>query len=143
MKNVIIGIHGLANKPPKLILADYWKTSIKEGLTKNCRIKNPNFDFIPLYWENLLYKNQQHTDNNFDFDQLYNNEPYVKAKLGALIKHKDGWYDSVRASVTDIVGSVFDTAKGITGTEAVIDWVLGKVLKDLAFYYDKNRKIAD
>jgi len=67
----------------------------------------------------------------------------VKAKLGALIKHEDGWYDSVRASVTDIVGSVVDTAKGFTGTEAVVDWVLGKVLKDLAFYYDKNRKIAD
>ena len=143
MKNIIIGIHGLANKPPKTLLAKYWKTSIEEGLTRNLGIRNLNFHFALVYWANLLYKNQLHNEQNFDFDELYNNEPYIKAKPGTLIKYKDGWYDSVRASVTDITGGVLDTVKGFKGTDIVADWVLGKILKDLAFYYDKNRKIAD
>ena len=33
MKTVLIGIHGLRNKPPKDTLADWWKTSIIEGFT--------------------------------------------------------------------------------------------------------------
>ena len=32
MSKVIIGIHGLANKPKETLLTSYWKTSIEEGL---------------------------------------------------------------------------------------------------------------
>ena len=143
MKNIIVGIHGLANKPQKRNLATAWKTSIEEGLTRNLGLSNPKLNFVMVYWADLLYKNPLHDDKNFDFDKLYNDEPYIKAKPGALIRHDEGWYDSVRASVTDVTGSVLDTVKGFKGTGAVADWVLGKVLKDLAFYYDKNRRIKD
>lgn len=143
MKNIIVGIHGLANKPQKSKLAKDWKTSIEEGLTRNLGLRDPKFNFLMVYWADLLYKNPLHDDKNFDFDKLYNDEPYIKAKLGALKRHDEGWYDSVRASVTDVTGSVLDTVKGFKGTDVIADWVLGKVLKDLAFYYDKNRKIID
>ena len=34
MAKVIIGIHGLGNKPPKDILEKWWKLSIEEGFKK-------------------------------------------------------------------------------------------------------------
>ena len=45
MLDIITGIHGLANKPNKKTLEDWWKKSILEGLKKNCGIDNPVFDF--------------------------------------------------------------------------------------------------
>ena len=57
MSKIIVGIHGLANKPPKDDLTEYWRKSIAEGLRKNCAIKKPNFDFRMVYWADLLYKN--------------------------------------------------------------------------------------
>jgi len=38
MKNVIIGIHGLSNKPEPQILKKGWKDAILEGLKKNAGI---------------------------------------------------------------------------------------------------------
>ena len=32
MRKVIIGIHGLGNKPPKALLKIWWKKAIREGL---------------------------------------------------------------------------------------------------------------
>lgn len=57
MSKIIVGIHGLANKPPTDDLTGYWRKSIAEGLRKYCAIKKLNFDFRMVYWADLLYKN--------------------------------------------------------------------------------------
>ena len=69
-KKVIIGIHGLANKPEAKILEGWWKKSLVEGL-HNLGVKNPTFDFKMVYWANFLYKNHQHMEELFSFDALY------------------------------------------------------------------------
>jgi hypothetical protein len=54
MSKIIIGIHGLGNKPPKTILTDWWKKSILEGLKKF----NPsltNFEFELAYWADIFH----------------------------------------------------------------------------------------
>ena len=78
MKKIIIGIHGLANKPRKTILTKYWKDSIAEGLKKNCKTTQA-YSYQMVYWADLLYKNPLHDDDNFNFDCLYYTEPYVEA----------------------------------------------------------------
>ena len=78
MPKVIVGIHGLANKPEKEVLAEWWVKSIREGLAKNCGLLNPEFDFQMVYWADLLYRYRVHQDKNFKFDKLYNNEPYIE-----------------------------------------------------------------
>ncbi len=35
MTSVIVGIHGLANKPDRQTLSKWWETSIREGLNPN------------------------------------------------------------------------------------------------------------
>lgn len=143
MSKVIVGIHGLANKPEKDVLADWWQNSIKEGLNKNCKIAEAEFEFEMVYWADLLHKNPQHSDKMFDFDSLYNGQPYVEAKPASLKKYEDGFLDDIRLKALGLVGSTVDMLKERFEMNRLADWVLGKVLKDLAFYYDPKRKIGD
>lgn len=54
MSKIIIGIHGLGNKPPKPILTDWWKRSISEGLKKSNHASG-NFEFELVYWADIFH----------------------------------------------------------------------------------------
>ncbi len=140
---LIIGIHGLANKPPKELLEEWWRKSIVEGLTKNCGLTDPEFEFQMVYWADALYLNPLHTETSFSFDSLYNDEPYVAAADGRLQEYQDGWRDEARRIASNVGGSILDTVKSNLSVNFVANWVLEKVLKDLDFYYDKEREIRD
>ena len=142
MSSIIVGIHGLANKPPRAALARYWRQSIAEGLRKNCKIPQPRFKLQMVYWADLLYKSPLHDDALFDFDELYNQEPYT-ACTKKLTTYEEGFLDGVRARASALVGASVDFTKQQFGMDRLADWVIGKALKDLAFYYDKSRKIGD
>lgn len=142
MAKVIVGIHGLANKPKKTELTAFWKQSIEEGLKKNCRIKEPQFTLKMVYWADLLYKQQQHNDPLFDFDKLYNTEPYT-AGPKKLETYNEGFVDWARSKSGSAVGAAVDYFKERFGVENLANWVLEKTLKDLDFYYDEKRKIGD
>ena len=142
MTKIIVGIHGLANKPDKEILADWWESSIREGLKQNCGIRNPEFKFEMVYWADLLYRQPQHQDELFDFDSLYNEQPYMEAESKPK-RYDEGWLDKIRTSSSTLAGTTVDFLKEQFGMDSLADWVLEKTLKDLAFYYDKKRKIGD
>lgn len=143
MAKVIIGIHGLANKPPKDELRDWWRAALVEGLQKNTGLAAPQFDFQMVYWADLLYKHPLHRDETFSFDKLYNDEPYVPAVDGALQPYEDGFLSRVRAGAFDVVGDTADALKVHFGMDALADWLIGRLIKDLHFYYDDERTIAD
>ena len=143
MEKIIIGIHGLANKPDPETLKDWWKKSIVEGLHKNPHVTSSYFTFDMVYWANLLYTAQQHTKEAYNFDRLYNNEPYIEAKEGEIKEHKDNFLDDIRAKFLGLFGSGIDALKSKFDLDFLGDWVLEKTLKDLAFYYDDQRKIQN
>ena len=142
MSKIIIGIHGLANKPPRARLAKFWRQSIAEGLQKTCKITQPRFDLRMVYWADLLYKVQQHDDDLFDFDKLYNREPYTSGPK-KLKTYGEGFLDKIRAEASTFAGAAVDFVKQQFGMDGLADWVIEKTLKDLAFYYDDKRKIGD
>ena len=133
MAKVIIGIHGLANKPDPKRLARYWKQSITEGL-KNVKVSNPKFNFQMVYWAGYLYRYPLHEDKAYRFDKLYNNEPYVPAKK--LKAYKDGWKDEIRRLTGKTLGPGMDWFKRRFGVDRIADSILGAKLKDLDYYYD-------
>ena len=143
MEKIIIGIHGLANKPEKEILEEWWKKSIIEGLEKNCSINQQAFDFRMVFWANLLYRFQQHTDEDFDFDGLYNAQPYIEAEEEVLKDYKDSWFDDFVSSIKDVGGSAIDLMRLHVNVDRITDWFLGKLVRDLDFYYDIDRKIKN
>ena len=54
MSKVIIGIHGLGNKPPLHILKKWWEMSLEDGL-KGINHPFPMNDFHLVYWANFIY----------------------------------------------------------------------------------------
>lgn len=143
MGNVIVGIHGLANKPQPEVLSDWWEAAIREGLKKNCGVDDAAFDFIMVHWAVFLYKNLQHEDPNFDFDPLYINQPYIEAAPGALRIYQEGLGDRLRERVTDIVDSIIGKIRGPIGLAKLEDRLLEEKVRDLDYYYDERRNLAD
>ena len=76
MSKVVIGIHGLGNKPPKELLAKWWKEAILEGLRKSS-YPVKDFDFELVYWADILHKNPLDPNEKDKENSLYLNEPYI------------------------------------------------------------------
>lgn len=77
MSRIIIGIHGLGNKPPGKVLEIWWKASIREGLK---RIGKPKrfFNFKMAYWSDCLYETPMSSAIRNEKSPLYIHEPYVR-----------------------------------------------------------------
>ncbi len=138
--SVIVGIHGLANKPEKPVLAEWWQSSIIEGLHKNENAADLPFDFELAYWANRLYKHPLHNDEAFHFDKLYNDEPYVEAVANTLKTKKDNFLDDLASKAFDLSGETLDLLKEKFGVNSAADAFLGKLLKDLNLYYQDQEK---
>jgi len=54
MSKIIIGIHGMGNKPPPKTLGAWWRAAIREGFEKIKKPK-PEFTFELLYWAHYFY----------------------------------------------------------------------------------------
>jgi Lecithin:cholesterol acyltransferase len=142
MKKIIIGIHGLSNKPEKQLHSNTWIDSINEGLT-NIKVPIPEYNFYLVHWSDLLYKYPRHNDLIFYFDKLYDKEPYVKAEPGSLKEYQDSWIDNLKSQVSDTADSLLDAFANEYIVENVIDGILKDKLQDLAFYYNNNQLITD
>ena len=140
MSKIVIGLHGLANKPKKSVLQKWWKQAAQEGLQKNLN-KNQDFAFEVVYWADILYKNPMHHEAAFAFDNLYDDEPYAPAEQKSFKEYKDGFWDSIRSGAENVVGGGVDFFHKRLGMDKLANWVLGKVLKDLAFYYSPTSKV--
>jgi hypothetical protein len=143
MSKIVIGIHGLANKPVETELATWWKQSIEEGLGKNCNLREPAFEFQMAYWADLVYRYPVHTDPDYWFDQLYNDEPYREAASGSLQERKTKLIDDVKSSLRSAGGWLMDRFRDVNEEDSLAQGVLEKYAKDLAFYYDNDRELKD
>ena len=139
MAKVIIGIHGLANKSSYRNLRKWWKQSILEGIG-NVATDIP-FDLV--YWSNYLYKHPLHAVHRFDFDSLFNDEPYIPAEPGARKRYHDSRFDKVRARFQALVGFTIEHLGEVVNLEKTGDALLARKLKDLHFYNDPDRRLLD
>lgn len=85
MDKIIIGIHGLGNKPPKDLLQKWWQQSIAEGL-KNIGRPEQKFDFDLVYWADSLHPVPLNPDETDEDNDLYLSERYVPAEQGNVNK---------------------------------------------------------
>ena len=88
MKKVIIGIHGIKNKPPKEILEKWWKLSIVEGFER-LGFKIPEFEFELVYWADLQYDRPLSLSVEDENDSYLDKEPYVKKPIKEIPRHKE------------------------------------------------------
>ena len=81
MSKIIIGIHGIGNKPPKELLAKWWKEAIFEGLRKNNHSAK-DFNFELIYWADVLHNKPLDPNETKKENPLYLNEPYIPEREG-------------------------------------------------------------
>ena len=131
MGNIIIGIHGLSNKPAPNVLEKGWHAAMLKGLKKNANISLSSLNFSSVYWADVMYP-------------TYDDKPdlYREAGEGDLKRYEDGWLDSFRATAQDLADNVIDSFKTRFGIDALAEAVLKSKLKDLYKYYEK-KKIRD
>ena len=126
---IIVGIHGLLNKPPKAVLKGWWSDAIAEGLARN-QTGVPPFSFDLAYWADIRNENP--------IPAAEDNEPYTQALgEGALRRYDPKLLDRVRAVAQKWGGRVLDKEKELIGLGSNVEKLLGMKFEDLAEYYAK------
>ncbi|MFN8487265.1 MAG: alpha/beta hydrolase [Caldilineaceae bacterium] len=130
---MLIGIHGLQNKPPANYLEQCWASAIDESLRRNCNIAHhPSFTLA--YWADLCHKTPIPVA---EFD-----EPYIKADGdGPFERCQIGILDKTRAVAEKWNGELIDKGKQLFGlSQDTVDALLGANFDDLRVYYDNTEK---
>ena len=85
MAKIIIGIHGLGNKPPKYLLEKWWQLAINEGL-KKIKSHFAQYDFELVYWADSLHPNPLNPYEDEEDSNLYLSERYEPATKTKKVK---------------------------------------------------------
>ena len=144
MAKILIGIHGLNNKPPKATLETWWKEALVEGLEKNHQIQKPTFNFKLVYWADLIYKYPFHHDANYPLDDLYNHWPYTPLPVSQKPpKYDETFIDYLREGIGGLLGRGVDRLRQGLGVDPIADKVLERLFDDLSSYYDDRADDGD
>jgi len=138
MSYMMIGVHGLANKPPKELHTQDWIKAIKEGLERNFSFNPDNISLELAYWADVRYPTPLNPDN----------EPYIPTPPDELIKkYRDNWLNELKAHSLNIAGDAMN-ARELFGQGMAGSLILNRKLADLAAYHNdkdvrnKLRKIV-
>jgi len=136
MANIIIGIHGLGNKPPKPLLEHWWKLAMIEGLSAiNFNSAFPRFELV--YWADILHdKPLDASEKNLN-NPYYLDEKYVKASKDFVTENHD-----TRRKVVDFLNRqlnrIFLNEDLSLNYSFITDSIVSKYFKDLEIYYKEN-----
>ena len=136
MSKIIIGIHGLRNKPPKWILKHWWKKSIREGLK---RTGHPRwfFRFDLVYWAHLL-----HPKSLKPWIRNEKHPLYMKSHYRPGSGNRDPKSRQTRKIVLDVLEKEMDKIflnDDLTfNFEAITDRIIRRYFEDLDAYYTKT-----
>ncbi|NMC38575.1 MAG: hypothetical protein GYA41_09655 [Bacteroidales bacterium] len=133
MADVIIGIHGLGNKPPESLLKDWWQLSMIEGLnTGNHNLKLPEFRIA--IWSDILYEKPLDINEKDDNSPYFIDEKYIRAGDNFQITDH-----STRKKVVDYLGKqmnrIFLNDDLTMNYSFITDAIIGRYFKDLELYY--------
>src|SRR5688572_21514367 len=98
--SVVIGIHGLKNKPEKNLLTRWWAMSLQEGLQRNLGLASP-LAFELVYWADIQYP--------MPIPEADLDNPYITAdRQGPLPRYRGTAIDTVRAIAEKWGGRTID-----------------------------------
>lgn len=135
MAKVIIGIHGLKNKPAKETLHEWWKLSMEEGLSavgKNYSL--PPFELV--YWADTVYDKPLSLDVEDRNDRCYLEDIYAPAPKNFVaktsnLKHK------VFGFLNRQLRQVFVNSDLTLKYQRIADAVVERYFHDLDIYYEE------
>jgi len=124
---LIIGIHGLKNKPEPNILRGWWTAAISEGISRNCEGQKVEVDFVLAYWAGVMYSSPVVVAEEA--------EPYVAAgSSGPLPKAGTSIRKIAAARIQEGAGKVLELVFGTPVTEDLVREALKTEAPDLHRY---------
>ena len=135
MKKVIIGIHGLENKPSKRLLQEWWKQSMAEGLFAIGKYQAlPDFELV--YWADVIYDKPLNTDITDENDQYFLDEIYTpvttayQTKVGKFRMQTMGF-------IVRVLKKVFLNKDLSLKNSTIAENILERYFKELNIYFKK------
>ena len=137
LSKIIIGIHGLGNKPPKKTLEKWWKQSIREGL-KAFGYNHFFMKFELIYWAYILHPEPLNQKIINEDHPLYLSDPYIKAK-----NYGKKTPDKIKKKVLDYLeiqlDKLFLNVDNTINFSSVTDYIIRHFFRDLEIYYSSTK----
>ncbi|MFA9392516.1 MAG: hypothetical protein ACERKD_22080 [Prolixibacteraceae bacterium] len=136
MANVIIGIHGLGNKPTKEVLEHWWKQAMIEGLKSNqYKTLLPKFELV--YWSDIVH------EKPLDLNETDENSPYfLDEKYTKAADNFPAEDHSTLRKVIDFINrqlhQIFLNDDLTLNYSYIADTIISKYFKDLEIYYTED-----
>ncbi len=144
MAKVIIGIHGLGNKPPYDIFKKWWVGALCEGFDRiGARI--PFFKFELVYWSRYIYATPLDPSIVNNEDPLYLEEPYIvhdpfqKPQIVQKKSNRKRFLDYLEKQMDKLLINDDLTIN----FSAISDLIIHHFFRDLEIYYSEQKAITD
>lgn len=136
MAKVIIGIHGLGNKPPKDILEKWWKSAIEEGFKKSGKTIAP-YKFEMVYWADLMYEKPKDPAITDKEDPFFLKEKYTPSPEN-FVQEVHPKRKKILDFITKQLDSLFLNEDYSLNYTTITDTILQRYFKDLDIYYKEK-----
>jgi hypothetical protein len=140
MSKIIIGIHGLGNKPEEKQLQEWWKAAIREGLEGRGRFWFLRFKLV--YWASVLHPDALNPAIQDTHSPLYLNEPYLRASDKSTHGEVKPDNNFIRNSLNSRLDKLFLEKNGSLNFSGLTDFILRHFLKDLDAYYENDHSMT-
>ena len=136
MPKVVIGIHGLGNKPPKVVLQRWWLEAMYEGLKRiNKRQVIPRFELV--YWADIIYDKPLDINLEDPKDPYYIDEKYVPAPVN-YIPTTNRWLRKLFAFAEKNMDRVLLKPDLSMRYLYISDYIIKRYFSELDAYFSNN-----
>ena len=141
MDRIIIGIHGLNNKPPAHVLRNWWLLSIYDGLS-SLGLPKFSFRFELLYWADIFYPEPLDVTVTDHKSPLYLTHPYKKLAPSQFEKISLRKQRS-RERLEKIEDQLMQNDRILHGLEDIADRLIKLKFGDLDAYLNNKTGFGD
>lgn len=136
MKKIVIGLHGLGNKPPKEVLENWWRKSLEEGL-KKLGVDYAQVPFELVYWRDIMYSCPLNPTLEDPDDLLFLEDPYMERE-----EEVEGKRSSVKIKLMKYVAThldkIFLDEKLKVRFKKLLDRIIYRYFADLGYYFSQD-----
>ncbi len=132
MAKLIIGIHGLGNKPLRLLLERWWRKAIREGLEHTGH--HHSIPFKMVYWADILHERSLKPWIWDKEHPLYLDEPY-KPRGKNTARKPAKLRQAIYRILEKQLDKIFLNSDMTVNFAGVTDKVIHRYFKDLETYY--------
>ena len=136
MSKIILGIHGLGNKPPKRLLERWWKNALKEGLRGIGRPRR-FVRFRLVYWAHCLHPQPLDPKVRDKKNPLCITNPYIPARHGKK-KRPTAFRKKVLDYIRRQLRKIMINDDLSINYAAVTDLIIRRYFRDLDIYYTQQ-----